>query len=413
MSHFRKLEYTITFPVNISCCGDNDVSCCPNLSLYYDSPEQWDTVYQSGLPCTTRESAAMDVVDVAPARRCQMEGSRWICRAVRYLRGQRARWWYVTMSNCNRKSVGDLHDFEYNLVFTNGEEFSVKHFSADEVGILEGSAVSLMACFFLFITTCVYTKLLRERRLWHSTFKTLQLSLIFYILHLALKFTHFMLIGLEGTAPKWIILISKISETLSTTCFLALLLCLSSGFTVVTPSLTICGLGAVLTFTGCFTLIVSICILWESIVFDPAEVLYTYQSPPGYLLAAIHIPIWFYFVISCLRTGMVHRRKAHFYISLGCFFSLWLLALPIILMAANTTLQAWIRLKTVTLVEQAVRVAGYIYMVVVFAPTQTNKHFPFHLRVTQVMSLNDKGQDNNYTPELKSSATDMFTVTPT
>jgi hypothetical protein len=168
-------------------------------------------------------------------------------------------------------------------------------------------------------------------------------------------------------------------------------------------SFTIFGFAALLTFTGLFTLCMAASLIWEWCVFDPAAVLYTYQSPPGYFLTAIYFPAWVYFVSQCVYTGMKFKRKRPFYMLLGHFYSVWLLAIPLLILIANRNLVDWERMKTVTICQQIVWLLSYSYLLLVFRPSHSNKHFPFHLRVTKVggsdFEAEARGQDTNYAAE--------------
>ena len=138
-------------------------------------------------------------------------------------------------------------------------------------------------------------------------------------------------------------------------------------------------------------------------MFDPATVLYTYQSPPGYLLTAIYFPAWIYFVCNCVHTGFKFERKRAFYLALGNFYSLWLLAVPVLILIANRRLDDWVRMKTVTIAQQLVWILSYSFFLYIFRPCHGNKEFPFHLRATRVggseFEQEKAAQDTNYAVE--------------
>ena len=216
--------------------------------------------------------------------------------------------------------------------------------------------------------------------------------------------------GVRGYAPRSVQQFSQVFEVLSTCIFLGLLMAFASGFTIVMSTLTVCGFGALVSLTGMFTLFMCASLIWEWNVFDPAEVLYTYQSPPGYLLTAIYFPAWIYFICNCAYTGLRFTRKKFFYIALGIFYSVWLLAIPILILVANRSLADWERMKTVTITQQLVWILSYGYFLFIFRPSHSNKHFPFHLRVAKVGG-NDvdeeerPAQDTNYAVETGNGGT--------
>ena len=286
---------------------------------------------------------------------------------------------------------------------------------------METTFVSAILMSFIFCGSLLYCHLLRKRRLYHSTFKTFQVSLFFYLAHCLLSSAYYCQYGYEGTAPRAVWVAARLGEVVATCCFLGLLLALSNGYTIVSASLTICGFGVLLTFTGFFSLLMLSCIIWEENIFDPAAVLYSYQSPPGYLLTGIYLPAWLYFIANCICTGYRYKRKRSFYLALGLFYSAWLLALPLLVFSGNSLLPDWVRMKTVRMSEQAVWLSSYIYLLLIFTPAQSNKHFPFHLRATKV-DLEEPRHDNNYLQPADSPAegdqdqgtppyVDIFTVT--
>ena len=57
--------------------------------------------------------------------------------------------------------------------------------------------------------------------------------------------------------------------------------------------------------------------------FDPGEVLYTYESPPGYGLIALRLIGWVWFCYSVFFTLKNYKSKSLFYYPFFIFYTIW------------------------------------------------------------------------------------------
>lgn len=57
--------------------------------------------------------------------------------------------------------------------------------------------------------------------------------------------------------------------------------------------------------------------------FDPGEVLYLYESPPGYGLIILRVIAWWMFMYSTLFTLKHYPEKARFYYPFNIVGSMW------------------------------------------------------------------------------------------
>jgi hypothetical protein len=57
--------------------------------------------------------------------------------------------------------------------------------------------------------------------------------------------------------------------------------------------------------------------------FDPGEVLYLYESPPGYGLIVLRVIAWWMFMYSTLFTLKHYPEKARFYYPFNIIGSMW------------------------------------------------------------------------------------------
>jgi len=57
--------------------------------------------------------------------------------------------------------------------------------------------------------------------------------------------------------------------------------------------------------------------------FDPGDVLYIYESPPGYGLLVMQLVAWIYFSYACFFTVKHYPEKSKFYTPFYIFYSIW------------------------------------------------------------------------------------------
>ena len=375
--------------------------CNPTLLFYYDTPEQWYSVYDQEISCDAKVRQSVHRIRIPssdalcsnikdPNKRAYIK-----CEGRRSFSQTQDRWWYIAVSNCDSEQTVS---FNYSLTFTNGNYFLTRHYSADEMGITECTLVSIVIAFCITCITFIYSVMLASRRLNHETFKVFKLSCGCYFIHLVFLTVYYCYYGTTGIPPRAYLVTARIFEAFATSTFLSVLLGFSTGYTIVRPTMSLTAFSVLLTFTGAFTLLQICAIVWEENVFDPGSVLYLYQSPPGYLLAVVYIPAWVYFVSNCSIISYRFRRKAVFYLAFAGFYSVWLLSLPIMILIANTLLPDISRRKTVMITQQVIWLLSYVYMLIIFLPSQHNLMFPFHLRTTKVDFGNPSSpaQDNNY-----------------
>ena len=272
--------------------------------------------------------------------------------------------------------------------------------------------VSTCVMLILVSGTLLYTQLLKRRKFYHVTFKTYQASVVFYLCSCVVLCVYYTLTATQGTAPLSLYIAAQSLIVVSTSCFLGLLLMFSKGYSIVLSTLSTQGFTEVLIFTTTFTMLMLYCVIWEQGAFDPADVVYLYQSPPGYMLTALYLAAWFYFILNCVRVGVKFAQKRNFYLMLGGFYSLWLVVVPLIILISNTVVQDYSRMKTVFISQQIVWQLSYIFLFVLFTPTRSNKHFPFHLRSTHVSDgMGVQAAENNYNVTTQErDVGDMFRV---
>lgn len=261
-------------------------------------------------------------------------------------------------------------------------------------GILEVHGVSATISSIVLVITMFYAKLLARRRLYHVTFKLYQVSVFLYQLHSIFGVTYRSVYASLGYSPRFLYLTDRILLIGSTSAFLGVLLSFSNGYTIVVAFLSVRRFGGVVSVTALLTLLMLCGLVWEESMFYPATTSYKI-TPPGYLLAALYLATWLYFILCCVVTGTKYTRKTRFYTVLALFYSAWFLVVPLTTLIVNAGVPSWLRLKTVLICHHVVWIVSYVYLLVIFTPTHTNENFPFHLRVSKVGGMDDQVQNAN------------------
>ena len=73
-----------------------------------------------------------------------------------------------------------------------------------------------------------------------------------------------------------------------------------------------------------------------------------------------------------------------FYYPFFCFYTLWFVASPAIIILGNNLIAKWVREKVIVSVEHCVGLLGHAVFLVLTRPSAHNKNFPFHVRTTQI-----------------------------
>ena len=170
---------------------------------------------------------------------------------------------------------------------------------------------------------------LRSRKLLHVSYKLFMLSLWFQLTGIIFEIYNYSVRAYLGIDLPGSALTANLLEACSETLFTVLLLLLSMGFTVTKSVLTMVQIWRLLGFVWLSTILQLSLLIYQSEVFDPGLVLYTYESPPGYGLLALKLWTWVVFLCCCYRTSSKVNSKLHFYSYLMTLGSGWFLFHPL------------------------------------------------------------------------------------
>ncbi|KYO40874.1 transmembrane protein 145 [Alligator mississippiensis] len=392
LSDYGRLDFRFRYP---------EAKCCENILLYFDDPSQWPAVYKKGeQDCLMKESVIRpennQVINLTTQYAwsgCQVvveDAVRYLsCASGRSFRSVRERWWYVALSKCG----GDGLELEYEMVLTNGKSFWTRHFSADEFaftaphhhpGILETDITFLLIFILIFFVSCYFGYLLKGRQLLHTTYKMFMtaagveaLSLLFFCIYWGQY-------ACDGVGNGSLKILAKLLFSISFLVFLLMLILLGKGFTVTRGRISHAGSVKLSVYMTLYTITHVVLFIYEAEFFDPAQVLYTYESPAGYGLIALQGLAYVWFCYAVLITLKQFPEKQPFYVPFFAAYTLWFFAVPVTALIANFGIPKWAREKIVNGIQLGIHLYAHAVFLIMTRPSAANKNFPYHVRTSQI-----------------------------
>ncbi|XP_071175804.1 transmembrane protein 145-like isoform X4 [Mytilus edulis] len=385
------LRYSFEYPVTHS---------THSVLLYFDEDDQWPAVYKSGKTCeqkvATLNPANNQIIHMSVlyswsgCSQITKNGQDVIlCEGGRVFKSTRERWWFLAVSRCDQSSGGVGLNFTYNFHMTNGpEDDLLRHeYSADEFYILPIDISFLLAYVVLFVLSCICAYLLKQRQLFHTTYKMFMVALLFWLVGLMFASISYGMYGGSGYEQPQTKVVGRIFSTISEMIFLLMLVLMGKGYTITRGVLSTQSTIVISVFFSAYTVCYSAVFIYEAKVFDPGEVLYTYESPPGYGLISLRLIAWVWFCYSVFFTLKNYKSKSLFYYPFFIFYTIWFWASPAVILIAMFELELWTREKIVVGVQQFVALFGHVFFLILTRPQAANKNFPYHVRTTQIASL--------------------------
>ncbi|KAK6645038.1 hypothetical protein RUM43_001314 [Polyplax serrata] len=405
LSEAGLFEYNIEY--------DEDRFGTVNLLLYYDAESQWPAVYKTNKTCSEKEAVLKvqqnQIVNLTSSffengcRRLKGQtsgksiskgGGMVSCSNAKRFRSSRERWWFIAFSNCN--STKGLN-VRYKFLMTNGPpgEYWHEHLSADEFYVLPILMTFALVYMLVILSIVMCSVELKARQFLHSTYKLFIVSVGFQELGVMCQCIAYVRYALDGTGHPRIKYFGQLNEAASEICFLLLLLLLAKGYTVTRGRLRL-GSSIKLTIFMCLYVVCFCCLfIYEREYFDPGEVLYLYESAPGYGLIALRIIAWWMFIYSTIFTLKHYPEKVTFYYPFNIVGTLWFVAGPIVVLAANSQIDKWVRESVVCGAIHVIAFCGHLLFMVLTLPAKANKNFPYHVRTNQIGMMEITGISGN------------------
>ncbi|XP_076621963.1 transmembrane protein 145 isoform X2 [Colletes latitarsis] len=387
------------------------------ILLYYDAPDQWQSIYPSNKTCIEKEAILWDGIgQIVPLSTlfptksgCVEEDTVIRCSNYRRFRSSRPRWWFIALADCSLKTGLNV---SYWISLTNAPHGSFwrEHFSADEFYILPELIVISFIYVILVILSLYIAMQLRARRLLHVSYKIFVTSLLCQLVGILFEIYSYTILGLRGITIANVSLMGQLLEACSDILYTILMLLLALGFTVTKSTLT----PRQTRWLICFACLHSFCqfslYIYQYDVFDPGLVLYIYESPPGYMLIALKLIAWVIFSLRCLKTIKKMSTKLHFYGSLFSLGSAWFLCHPLTVLCITLLVDEWVRESVAKGCSLWIVFMGHVIFLYITRPSMANKRFPFHIRTCQVMPIGDEGQDHSYEPQFRTASSAFTTL---
>ena len=156
---------------------------------------------------------------------------------------------------------------------------------------------------------------------------------------------HYARYAMNGVGLERINMYGRIIEACAEILFILLIILLAKGYTVTRARLRQASVIKVTIFISLYCIIYAFLFVFEQRYFDPGEVLYTYSSLGGYGLVLLRTCGWFMFIYSTFFTLKHYPEKGGFYYPFFCFFTLWFVAGPTIIVISNSVIAPWVRKK--------------------------------------------------------------------
>lgn len=316
---------------------------------------------------------------------CQLEANETIfCSTdrIRFL-SARERWWYLAISNClTTKGIY----LEYDIIMRNADpgNFFREQFSADEINILEFNIAFFFIELLMVILVIVVSVKLTKMQMFHSTYKIFLSSVTFFFASIIVTCIAYLSYATNGYDNSGLKYFATALYAASQVLLVLMLLLLSLGYTVVCGRLPHWGAICLSVFMTAFVVTYVALYIVEAVTFDPALVLYRYESSPGYGLMAIILASWLFFLGCCIFTMTKHKKKTNFYAPMLVFYSLWFIAIPVTVVINMEKVQDHMRAKVVNFIEVITLFLAHLFYIVLTWPSLANKNFPFHIKTTQI-----------------------------
>ncbi|XP_060081456.1 transmembrane protein 145-like [Ylistrum balloti] len=372
-----------------------------NVLLYFDEASQWDSVYKTSLTCDQKvavlDPANNQIISLSilyswsGCVESTRDGVEYVtCIGGRTFRSTRERWWFVAVSRCDQSSGPTGMNLTYSLHMMNSkDEKDMLHyeFSADEFYILPTDIAFMGVYVLLLVGAIICAVMLRSRQLFHTTYKLYITSVVLWLVDLFFLSVANGKYSADGYENNDLELVGRVFGAVSDLVFLLMLILVGKGYTITRGRLPTSSTVKVTVFFTLYTIVYAILFAYEAKVFDPGEVLYLYESPPGYGLISLRLIGWAWFCYSIFFTLKHFKTKSLFYYPFFIFYTCWFWAGPIVILVAMFAMPQWMREKTVHGVSMLIAFLGHVFFQILTRPSAANKNFPYHVRTTQIASM--------------------------
>ena len=304
--------------------------------------------------------------------------------------GDRARFFYLAGANCDRFCSTNMCDgsldIKYEIVFTNGFEYNNKHFSADQIGLMETTIVFFVLQMVLVLIYFVQRRELKAIHKHHHTVKLLGSSIILMMFAQGSYMLQYLWFASDGMGWLPLLFMAQILQGASETLFVLLLILIAKGWTICCRKISARGRVKIAVFGTVYAITWLAIPIYYHFFADKASTLTMYQSPWGYTLCALRIFGLGWFSYSVSVTLKKYNSKVRFYKKFVSAFSFWFISQPVIVSIAFA-LVPWVRSLVITAMDLTVFFLFQAAMLSMYNPnTSFNKSFPFHATTNETFA---------------------------
>ncbi|XP_072111096.1 transmembrane protein 145-like isoform X3 [Mobula birostris] len=344
-----QISYYIRYPM-----GKHEV----NLLFYYDEKNQWHSVYKNNSKsCWSKEAVAAT-------------GNNQLLNLTHDF----------PLSGCQGGEI----KLEYEIKMLNGKSLWRRHFSANQIGILEVHILSVLL-FVIVLGVCIYfAYYLKRRHLLHSSYQMLMASIAIEALGHFFLCIQFGIYARNGVDCEPVKIIGRLLLVISYLLLVPMLLLMSHGFTITrckihqSSAVTVCLL--MVTFAIMYTWF----FLGERHLIDAGKIQSSLESPIGYAVTALQFLTAIWFVESTYKIMHQHPEKRPFYLLFFPAFTFWFFAVPISSLFGQFMIPNWKRERVVCAISLLLKFYVYFVMLFLTRPFHTNTRFPFHIDTSRI-----------------------------
>ncbi|TYZ61713.1 hypothetical protein PybrP1_003865 [[Pythium] brassicae (nom. inval.)] len=310
----------------------------------------------------------------------------------------RPRFWYVALARC----VPGGDDYEPAFTQITEENFRKYYFTSwysvhmtqadgSELPVQQQGMPVIYGLMTVLSAIAATAQLaaargLRHSESFHPIMKLLTMAVLFFCVANALLFLHFYAFQFTGVGVPLFEYAAKMMEVFVRVAMLLLAMLVAKGWTINSVALEgqeklSC---LMITILGLYLSLA----MWYLVWLDPASTLYIYDSWPGVGICVLLLGVLVWFVNTILDTRAYEEgaAKRRFFLQIGALFSVYILALPVIVLIASF-LSPWVREKVVASITTSVEICIYSALIYLLWPSRAPRYFE---RLYSVSSPSEK-----------------------
>ncbi|ETP35534.1 hypothetical protein F442_16305 [Phytophthora nicotianae P10297] len=310
----------------------------------------------------------------------------------------RPRFWYVALARCvpggdqYKPSFTEITETNFRkYYFSSWFKIHMTQGDGSELPVQQQGLPAIYAVMAAVAGAAAAAQLVAVRRMrqsesFHPIMRILTLVVLFFFLCNALLFIHFTTYEFNGLGVPFFKYAARITDVFVRVGTLLLAMVIAKGWTI--NSVTLDGQIKL----SCVILVILVLYLsmamWYLVWLDPASTLYIYDSWPGLGICLLQVCVLGWFVNTILETRSYEKAstKRYFFLRMCCLFSVYFVALPIIVLVASF-LSPWVREKTVAAMTTSVHCFIYLSLIYTLWPTRAPRYFEVRKQLHLLVGL--------------------------